>query len=95
MADPAIILPVKHLLGNVSIFAGLDDKAIKTLLEHAERIVVLAGGVIARETSTAKTLWIPAVNNAGQFERGAFLEIRDPWHAQKESLAFLENGGGK
>jgi hypothetical protein len=89
------MLPVKHLLGNVPILAGLDDKAIKILLEHAERIVVLAGGVIAREASTAKTLWIPAVNNAGEFGRGAFLEIRDPWVAQKESLAFLEDGGGK
>ncbi len=41
--------PVKHLLCNVPIFAGLDDKAMTIFLEHAERMEVPAGGVIARE----------------------------------------------
>jgi CRP/FNR family transcriptional regulator, cyclic AMP receptor protein len=49
IAESAIILPVKHLLCNVPIFAGLDDKALTIFLEQAERIVVPAGGVIARE----------------------------------------------
>jgi CRP/FNR family transcriptional regulator, cyclic AMP receptor protein len=48
-ARPAIILPVKHLLCSVPIFAGLDDKALDIFLEHAERITVPAGAVIARE----------------------------------------------
>ena len=34
------------------------------------------------KVSTAKTLWIPAVNNHGEFGRWAFHEIRDPWDAQ-------------
>jgi CRP/FNR family transcriptional regulator, cyclic AMP receptor protein len=33
----------------MSIFAGLDDKALKIFLEHAQRIAVPPGGVIARE----------------------------------------------
>lgn len=40
--------------------------------------------------STARTLWIPAINNHGSFGRWAFLEIDDPWNAQsaiRESLA--------
>jgi CRP/FNR family transcriptional regulator, cyclic AMP receptor protein len=49
VAEPAILSPVKHLLCSVPIFAGLDDKALSIFLEHAQRIVVPAGGVIARE----------------------------------------------
>jgi CRP-like cAMP-binding protein len=40
---------VKNLLCKVPIFAGLDDKALKLLLEDAESSVVMAGEVIARE----------------------------------------------
>ena len=35
------------------------------------------------KVSTAKTLWIPAVNNHGEFGRWAFLEIEDPWDARE------------
>ena len=31
------------------------------------------------KASTAETLWVPAVNNAGQWGRWAFIEITDPW----------------
>lgn len=31
------------------------------------------------KTDTARSLWIPAVNNHGGFGRWAFLEISDPW----------------
>jgi type III restriction enzyme len=31
---------------------------------------------------TARTLWVPAVNNHGGFGRWAFLEIEDPWDAK-------------
>lgn len=95
MADLAIILPVKHLLCKVPIFAGLNDKALEIFLERAVRRAISAGGVILREAATAKALWIPAVNNHGKFGRGAFLEFRDPWDAQEGSLALLENGGGQ
>lgn len=35
---------------------------------------------VARVT-TARDLWVPAINNCGQFGRWAFAEITDPWDA--------------
>jgi len=43
------------------------------------------------KVSTAKTLWIPAVNNHGGFGRWDFLEIEDPWDAAHSIRNFLEN----
>lgn len=43
----------------------------------------------AAKVTTAKTLWVPAVNNHGSFGRWAFLEITDPWDAQAAIRAFL------
>jgi type III restriction enzyme len=37
----------------------------------------------AAKVATARDLWVPAVNNHGGFGRWAFLEISDPWDAQK------------
>lgn len=34
------------------------------------------------KVSTARTLWVPAVNNAGTWGRWAFIEITDPWGAK-------------
>ena len=44
------------------------------------------------KVSTARTLWIPAVNNEGSFGRWAFVEIDDPWDAKKTIRSFLECG---
>jgi len=33
------------------------------------------------KVATARTLWVPAVNNHGGFGRWAFIEIDDPWDA--------------
>jgi len=50
------------------------------------------------KASTARNLWIPAVNNAGAWGRWAVIEISDPWDAKKtiRSLlnAALQAGGG-
>ncbi|MAF10697.1 restriction endonuclease subunit R, partial [Candidatus Poribacteria bacterium] len=35
----------------------------------------------AAKVATARNLWVPAVNNHGQFGRWAFVEISDPWDA--------------
>jgi len=35
------------------------------------------------KVATARTLWVPAVNNHGGFGRWAFIEIRDPWNAMQ------------
>ena len=36
----------------------------------------------AAKTATARTLWVPAVNNHGGFGRWAFVEVTDPWDAK-------------
>ena len=49
------------------------------------------------KVSTARTLWAPAVNNAGTWGRWAFVEISDPWdakHAIREKLASTEFAAG-
>ncbi len=36
----------------------------------------------AARVATARDLWVPAINNCGQFGRWAFVEITDPWDAE-------------
>jgi len=43
----------------------------------------------AAKVDTAKTLWVPAVNNHGGFGRWAFVEITDPWDAQKTIISTV------
>jgi type III restriction enzyme len=43
----------------------------------------------AARVETARTLWVPAVNNHGGFGRWAFLEITDPWDAVNTIRAHL------
>jgi len=38
----------------------------------------------AAKVATARTLWVPAVNNHGVFGRWAFIEISDPWNAESQ-----------
>jgi len=47
----------------------------------------------AAKVETARSLWVPAVNNDGRFGRWAFLEISDPWDAMNTIRAFLEAEG--
>jgi len=42
------------------------------------------------KVSTARNLWIPAVNNHGGFGRWAFLEIVDPWDAKNTIRGFAK-----
>ncbi len=49
---------VKQLLHEVPIFAGLDDKALNIFLEHAQRLVVPAGGVIAAEGEVNNCMYL-------------------------------------
>jgi type III restriction enzyme len=37
----------------------------------------------AAKVATARTLWVPAVNNHGGFGRWDFIEIADPWDAER------------
>jgi hypothetical protein len=43
------------------------------------------------KATTAKTLWLPAVNNDAELGRWAFLEIRDPWDAQDSIRTFVSS----
>jgi len=43
----------------------------------------------AIKVSTARTLWIPAINNYGGYGRWAFIEITDPWDAKNTIRATL------
>lgn len=43
----------------------------------------------AEKVATARTLWVPAVNNHGGFGRWQFLEITDPWDAANTIRALL------
>jgi hypothetical protein len=43
----------------------------------------------AAKVATARTLWIPAINNHGGFGRWAFIEINDPWNAQNANRDSL------
>ena len=43
------------------------------------------------KVDTARTLWVPAINNHGGFGRWAFVEVRDPWNAQNEIREFLSS----
>ena len=41
------------------------------------------------KVATARTLWVPAVNHAGQWGRWAFVEIEDPW----DCVAIIRSAG--
>jgi type III restriction enzyme len=43
------------------------------------------------KVETAKTLWVPAVNNYGAFGNWGFIEISDPWDAKNLIRSYLEN----
>jgi type III restriction enzyme len=44
----------------------------------------------AAKVATARTLWIPAVNNHDGFGRWAFLEVADPWDTQNLIRSYLK-----
>ena len=43
----------------------------------------------AAKVETARSLWVPAVNNDGRYGRWDFIEISDPWDAKDTIRAFL------
>lgn len=43
----------------------------------------------AAKVATARTLWVPAINNHGGYGRWAFIEVDDPWDAQNLIRGFL------
>ncbi len=47
----------------------------------------------AAKVSTARTLWVPAVNNHGAFGQWAFIEIDDPWDAKHSICEAIKKLG--
>lgn len=47
----------------------------------------------AVKVATARTLWVPAVNNYGGFGRWAFIEIPDPWDAKHSIRSIFHKQG--
>lgn len=45
----------------------------------------------AAKVATARTLWVPAVNNHGDFGHWDFVEITDPWNAATEIRGHLKS----
>jgi len=45
----------------------------------------------AAKVDTARTLWVPAVNNHGAFGRWDFIEIDDPWDAESQIQVKMAN----
>lgn len=43
----------------------------------------------AAKVETAKSLWVPAVNNHGAFGKWGFIEVSDPWDAKNLIRAYL------
>ncbi len=37
----------------------------------------------AAKVTTARDLWVPALNNAGNYGRWAFVEVTHPWDARR------------
>jgi type III restriction enzyme len=73
---------------------------------HPDFVVRLAGGLNvivevsgeerkdkAAKVATARTLWVPAINNHGGFGRWAFIEVTDPWDAKNTIRAALAETG--
>lgn len=48
----------------------------------------------AAKVATARTLWVPAVNNHGGFGRWDFIEVADPWDAQALIRAHVPQSAG-
>ena len=46
----------------------------------------------AAKVATARTLWVPAVNNHGGYGRWSFIEIADPWNAANDIRAHVAAG---
>ncbi len=46
----------------------------------------------AAKVATARTLWVPAINNHGGFGRWALIEVTDPWDAKNTIRASLQEG---
>jgi type III restriction enzyme len=63
--------------------------------EHPLNLIIEVTGEKKKDkeakVSTARTLWVPAVNNHGGFGHWTFIEITDPWNAENTIRGFLSS----
>jgi type III restriction enzyme len=72
----------------------VDDGRMRDPDDHLHLIVEVSGQDLAQKEAkveTAKTLWVPAVNNEGRFGRWAFLEIVNTAKAKQAIKQFLKS----
>ncbi|MFI4917553.1 MAG: BPTD_3080 family restriction endonuclease [Phycisphaerales bacterium JB060] len=69
---------------------GKDDPLMLVLEVSGQKDGAI-GAAKAAKTETARTLWVPAVNNAGRWGRWAFVEVSDPWDLQNTVRAVLSS----
>jgi type III restriction enzyme len=77
----------------LDFIAMLDDG--RGLLDPLNLIIVVSGEKKkdkAAKVMTARTLWVPAVNNHGAFGRWAFLEVSDPYDAFEPIRSVVNRG---
>ena len=94
---------VNGIVGGVIGCTGLTELGRRQISALAARLEVT--GELKKEkeakTATARTLWVPAVNNHGGFGRWAFLEVTDPYDDVAELIRAVagasrdERDGGK
>ena len=76
--------------------AGLQARSSAGLQACLNLIVEVSGEARkdkAAKVTTARTLWVPSVNNHGGFGRWAFVEVTDPWDAQRTIRAAVQAAG--
>ena len=69
-----------------------DSRSVRLQPDLLNVIVEVTGEARKDETAkmtTARTLWVSAVNNHGGFGRWAFVEVTDPWDAQRTIRAAV------
>ncbi len=67
---------------NPDFIACIDDgRGPEDLLNLVIEVTGKTDKAKQAKTSTARELWVPAVNNHGGFGRWAFVEVTDPWDA--------------
>ena len=74
---------------DASAFAGAPADLLNVIVE----VTGEARKDKAAKVTTARTLWVPAVNSHGGFGRWAFVEVTDPWDAQRTIRAAVLAAG--
>jgi len=72
-----------------------DGRGPEDLLNLVVEVTGAARADKETKVSTARSLWVPAVNNHGGLGRWAFLEVRDPWQAARDIGSVLMEGAGR